>query len=108
MKDKVLKILSKVINVILKVILIISSLPFIGVLLESINAMFFGMSKNFFGDQTLIYGFEAFSLCLIFRVLLLVQIGILPICLSYQLFYLIRHLIKKHKLKNLKKEDDLI
>lgn len=89
MKDKILKI-----------ILLISSLPFIAVLLEAISGMFFGISTGFFGVQETSYGFEAFFICIIFRLMLLLQLGILPICLLYQLFYLTRHLIKKHKSKN--------
>ena len=88
MKDKVLKI-----------ILVITSLPFICILIEAIHAIFFGVSVGFFGDQTLTYGFDAFWICIVFRVMLLLQIGILPICIIYQLFYLIRHLVKKHKSK---------
>ena len=89
MKDKVLKI-----------ILIISSLPFIGLLLIGIYSMFFGFT--FFFSTS--YGIEAFLGSIFIIGWLLCIIPVLPICLIYQIFYLIRHLVKKNKQKNIEYE----
>lgn len=88
MKDKVLK-----------VVLIISSLPFIGILIKGVYAAFFGISIGFFGVETKTYGFDGFWASIVFTSILLIQNAIIPICLIYQLFYLIRHLIKKEKIR---------
>lgn len=84
---------------ILKMLLIISLLPFILILLRSIYSIFFGITVGFFGNQTPTYGFEAFEIGIVFGILALFEKGTLQICLAYQLFYLTRHLIKKHKIK---------
>lgn len=91
MKDKILKILSKAINVILEVILIISSLPFIGVFLWAIYNSIFGMDSM----QTEIYGLNAFGMTIVASFFMFVPV--VQICLIYQLFYLIRYIVKENK-----------
>lgn len=84
---------------VLKIILIISSLPFIGVLLNGIYAAFYGVSIGFFGDFSKIYGFDAFIMSIASTSIEIFMTGVVPVCLIYQIFYLIRHFIKKKKLK---------
>ena len=85
---------------IIKIILIISSLPFVWWIFFSVNCAFSGFSLSFFGEETTpTYGLEGFFDGMIVSGGVLIDMNILPICLAYQLFYLIRHLIKKHKSK---------
>ena len=84
MKDKILKI-----------ILIISSLPFIGLLLIGIHSMIFGY-QWFYGK---IDGIDGFLSSIVLLVWFLWPL--LLVCLAYQIFYLTRHFIKKHKSKNI-------
>lgn len=93
MKEKALKILSKVINVILEVLLIISSLPLIGVFIWAIYNAIFG-TTGFMGTE--IYGFNAFGLTIVASFFM--SMPVLPICIAYQLFYLIRYIVKNNKI----------
>ncbi len=93
MKDKVLKI-----------IFIISFIPYIGLLIYGIYSMIFGFTFIFSTS----YGIEAFLDSIFILGLLLCVYPILPICLIYQIFYLIRHLVKKHNSKNNVGVDDSI
>ena len=77
---------------ILKVLLVISSSPFIFIFLSGING---ALSKDSISPS----GWDGFLTNVVYASLGLTIIGILPLCLIYQIFYLIRHLIKKKKLK---------
>lgn len=82
-------------NKVLKIILIASFLPYVWILICGIYSIFSGFTFLF----TTSYGFTAFVDCICVMALVLCVYPVLPICLIYQLFYLIRYLIKKNKLK---------
>ena len=77
---------------ILKVMLIISALPLIGVFIWAIYNAIFG--TGFMGTE--IYGFNAFGLTIVASFFM--SIPVLPICIAYQLFYLIRYIVKNNKI----------
>ena len=77
---------------ILKVMLIISSLPLIGVFIWAIYNAIFG--TGFMGSE--IYGLSAFGLTIVASFFMFVPV--LPICIAYQLFYLIRYIVKNNKI----------
>ena len=77
---------------VLKVLLIISSLPLIGVFIWAIYNAIFGTS--FMGTE--IYGFDAFVLTIIASFFM--HVPVLAICIAYQLFYLIRYIVKNNKI----------
>lgn len=89
MKNKVIKILFK-----------ISFLPYILILLYGLGSAFWGMS--FFFNTC--YGFEAFALTVLFCLYFFtLMIPIIPVCLIFQIFYILKHRVKKFQTINTKK-----
>lgn len=77
-----------------KIILILSFIPYIFLLFYSIYSSICGFT--FFYQTS--YGFEGFSdSIVIMGFLLCVYYPIIPVCLLYQIIYLIFNLIKTHK-----------
>ena len=89
MKNKVIKILFK-----------ISFLPYILILLYGLGSAFWGLS--FFFNTC--YGFEAFALTVLFCLYFFtLMIPIIPVCLIFQIFYILKHRVKKFQTINTKK-----
>ena len=90
---------------ILKTILIISVLPYLLVLIEGIHAAICGVPKSLMGGEPEIFGMQAFGTQAFLLAIMLCVFGVIPVCLAYQIFYLIRHLRKKKKIKKEEEAD---
>lgn len=88
---------------ILKILMIVSLLPYIGLLLYGVWCMIFGFT--FFFETC--YGIEAFFSSIIIGGLILWVDMIIPVCLIYQLFYIIYKMIRKRKNRKIKDDNGL-
>ena len=87
-------------NKILKILFIISFLPYFLIILSGILCAFSGIS--FISTQ--IYGFDAFLLTIWFALYsFTLEIPIIPICIIFQLCYILKTNVKKIKKINTKK-----
>lgn len=80
---------------VLKIVLWISFLPYVWLLVYGIYSFFNGFTFIFSTS----YGFTALYESIVIMGIILCMYPVLPICLIYQLFYLICYFIKKKKLK---------
>ncbi len=81
-----------------KILFILSLIPYFLILIIGIISSFIGVS--FFGE---VYGLGAFFLSIYSMIINFTMIPILPICLLYQIFYIMRKRIKYFKNINIKK-----
>ena len=86
----------------LKILLYVSFLPYIFILVISIWSIFNGFT--FMVGTT--YGFKAFyESAIIYGFILCTEIPIIPICVFYEIFYLLRYIMNK-KNKKIKENKD--
>ena len=89
-------------KIIAKIILYISFIPYVYILLTSISAFFYGYDTYIWIKPTYIetlYGIEAFRTVFFWNILVFSVILILPICIIYQMIYLIMYIRQKQRNK---------
>ncbi|MDR2532609.1 MAG: hypothetical protein LBC82_07185 [Oscillospiraceae bacterium] len=84
-----------------KVIFVLSFIPHMFILLFSIPAGMSetGVNTGLFGSVNMVYGMEAFLHDLSWGIAVLIVVPILPICVIYQIIYIIVKIIEKKKAK---------
>ena len=85
-------------KVVFKVLFLISFIPIIYSLIISIIAMFEGTYPGLcFFSCTRIYGFKAFTNEMFLYLMFFTMYGILPICIIYQIIFLIKYFKNKNR-----------